>query len=92
MFALFFSISYCEGLRHRVYIWGRDEIGLVGECPLSWWYTVSLHVLVNRRKGVGRAPPTLTIQGCYYHHDGMYARKRPLPLCVYSVVTGLNSF
>jgi hypothetical protein len=23
--------------------------------------------------------------GLIFHHDGMYARKRPLPLCVYSV-------
>ncbi len=29
---------------------------------------------------------TLTRQSYFYHHDGMYARKWPLPFCVYSVV------
>ncbi len=33
----------------------------------------------------GRAPPTLISLGKIFHHDGMYARKRLLPLCVYSV-------
>ncbi len=29
--------------------------------------------------------PTLARLGYFFHHDGMYARKCPLPLCVYSV-------
>ncbi len=33
-------------------------------------------------KGGGRAPSTLTSLGKFFDHDGMYARKRPLPLCV----------
>ncbi len=37
-------------------------------------------------KGGGRAPPTLTRLGEFFHHDGMYARKWPLPLCVFSAV------
>ncbi len=30
----------------------------------------------------GRALPTPTRLGKFFHHDEMYARKRPLPLCV----------
>ncbi len=37
--------------------------------------------MVDRSKGGGHAPPTLTRLGWFYHHDGMYARKWPLPLC-----------
>jgi hypothetical protein len=48
-------------------------------------YTGNLYVMVNRMKGGGRAPPTLTSQGWVFHNDGMHARNRPLPLCVYSV-------
>jgi hypothetical protein len=33
-------------------------------------------------KGGGRAPPHPYQPGSFYHHDGKYARKRPLPLCV----------
>ncbi len=37
-------------------------------------------------KGGGRAPPSLSpAWGYFFQHDGMYARKRPLPLCVHSV-------
>jgi hypothetical protein len=42
--------------------------------------------MVNKRKGGGRAPPTLTSQGWFFHQDGMYARNWPLPLCVYPVL------
>jgi hypothetical protein len=36
--------------------------------------------------GVHRAPPYPHQPGAnFFHHDGMYASKRPLPLCVYSV-------
>ncbi len=48
-------------------------------------YTTTLYVMVGRVKGGGRATPTLTWLGWFYHHDRMYARKWPLPLCVYSV-------
>jgi hypothetical protein len=41
--------------------------------------------MVSVVKGGGRAPPTLTSLDKFFHHDGMHARKRPLPLCVYSV-------
>ncbi len=42
--------------------------------------------MVSRVKGAGRAPPTLTSQGWFFHHDGIYARNWTLPLCAYSVV------
>jgi hypothetical protein len=36
--------------------------------------------------------PTHTSQGKFFHHDEwMYARKRPLPLCVYSVGQATDS-
>ncbi len=38
--------------------------------------------MVDIAKWGGRVPSTLTRLGWFYHHDGMYARKRPLPLCV----------
>jgi hypothetical protein len=31
-------------------------------------------------------PPTLKSRGWLFHHDGIYARKWPLPLCVLSVM------
>jgi hypothetical protein len=39
-------------------------------------------------KGGGRAPPALASLGKFFHHGGMYARKRPLPLCVCSLLCG----
>ncbi len=48
-------------------------------------YTTILFVIVDIAKGGGRATPTLTRLGWVFHHDGKYARKWPLPLCVYSV-------
>ncbi len=47
--------------------------------------TATLYVMVNILKCGGRAPPTSTSLGKFFHHDGMYPIKRPLPLCVYSV-------
>jgi hypothetical protein len=67
---------------------GRDEIGGVylGLSALSAGaYTATLDVVVIRLKGVGRAPPTLASQGCFLHHDEIYAINLSLPLCVYSV-------
>ncbi len=50
-------------------------------------YTTTLLVMVVRVKRVGHAPPphTFTRLGWFYHHDEMHIRKRPLPLCMYSV-------
>ena len=45
-------------------------------------HTTTSLVMVDRVKGGGRAPPNLTRLGWFYHHDGMYARKWPLPLCL----------
>jgi hypothetical protein len=42
-------------------------------------YTATLYVMVNIVKGGRRAPPT-PYPHQFFHHDGMYARKRPLPL------------
>jgi hypothetical protein len=42
-------------------------------------------MMVDIMQGSAHSLPTPTSQGKYFHHDGMYARKWPLPLCVYSV-------
>ncbi len=66
---------------------GRGEIGGVYQhsqlhgvyCTpqlFSWWW-------IEWKVEYVRAPPTLTRLGWFYHHDGMYARKWPLLLCVY---------
>ncbi len=48
--------------------------------------TATLYVMVNRVKGGGRAPPHNSPAWVNFSiMSGMYARKRPLPLCVYSV-------
>jgi hypothetical protein len=49
-------------------------------------YTTTLLVMVDRVKVGGRAHPTLTRLGSIYHHDGVYARKWPLPAYLHSVV------
>jgi hypothetical protein len=46
-------------------------------------YATTLLAMVDRVKGEGMHPPTLTRLGWFYHNNGIYARKRPLPLCVY---------
>ncbi len=61
----------------------------IGAYSWSVHCTATLSVIVNIVKGGGRAPPTITSLGQFFHHDGMCARKRPLPLCVYSVVLNL---
>ncbi len=53
-------------------------------CPLSWSVHCNCNVTIKVVRGGRRAPPTLTSLGYFFHHDGMYARKRPLSLCVYS--------
>jgi hypothetical protein len=45
-------------------------------------YTTILYVMVDKVKGDGRAPPPLSSPAWAYPHDGMYARKWPLLLCV----------
>jgi hypothetical protein len=64
---------------------GRWKIGRV-YLPLSWrvHYKLCKWCWIEW-KGVGRAPPTLTSLGRFFHRNGMYARKWPLPLCLYSV-------
>ncbi len=64
---------------HRVYR------GVECICPLSW----NVHYNFvrdgrNSKMGVGvhPPPPPTTRLGWFYPHDGMYARKWPLPLCV----------
>ncbi len=56
---------------------GRGEIGEV-YLPCQLERTLRYNFV----KGGGRAPPTLTSLGWFYPHDGKYARKLPLPLCV----------
>ncbi len=48
----------------------------------------TLYVMVDTVKGSEpfHAPPTITRLGKFFHHYGVFARKWPLPLCVYSVV------
>ncbi len=50
-------------------------------------YTATLLVMVNVKRGGGRAPRTLTSQGQFYPHHWKYARKQQLQLCV---LCGLN--
>jgi hypothetical protein len=74
---------------------GRVEVGEC-ICPLSW----SIHQnFVHDGKYSERGwactppPPTRTSLGKFFkffHHDGMYARKWPLPLCVYSGLTTIR--
>ncbi len=52
-------------------------------------HTSTLYVMVNivdgkySERGVCVHPPTHTSLGQFFHHDGMDAKKRPSPLCVY---------
>jgi hypothetical protein len=57
---------------HRVLIGVEEKYGEC-TCPLSYRaYTTTLLVMVwDRVKGRGRASPTLTSLGWFYHHDGM---------------------
>ncbi len=65
---------------------GREEMG-GGICPLSWSVLYNF-VRDDRYNERGWACPTssFAMLGWFFHHDGMYARKWPLPLCVYSVL------
>ncbi len=52
-------------------------------------YTTTVLMMVDRVKGGGCAtPPPLTRLGWIYHHEGMYARKLPLPVYLYFLVCG----
>jgi hypothetical protein len=69
----------------------RDEIDNRGSVSAlsAGAYTKTSYVMVNIVKRHGQLdmhPPPASL-GKFFHHDGMYARKRPLPLCVYSVCT-----
>ena len=66
---------------HRVHIFTREEKRVSVSAHSAGEYTATLLVMVNVIKGGGRAPPTLTSLGYFYHHDGMYARKQRLLLC-----------
>ncbi len=65
----------------------RDEKGWVylpsAHPPGAYSATLYVMVFYNRLKGGGRPhpPPPTTSQGCFFHHDGMYARNRQFPLC-----------
>ncbi len=60
---------------------GRDEIGWACVSALSAGaYTETLYVRVTRVKGGG--VHSSLHQGWFFHHDGMYARNRQLPICV----------
>jgi hypothetical protein len=49
---------------------GRDEKGCAHSAVA---YTATLyHMMVKIMKGGGRAPPTLTSLGKFFHHDGMH--------------------
>jgi hypothetical protein len=61
---------------------GRVEIRGVVFALSSGAYTSILYVMVDIVKEGGSAPPTLTGMGYFNPHDGMYARKQPLLLCV----------
>ncbi len=61
---------------------GRGGIGGSFSALSAGANTTTLLVMVDRVKGSGCAPPTLTRLGWFYLHDGTYARKWPLPLCL----------
>ncbi len=52
-------------------------------CPLSW----SLQCNFVRD---GKCSERGIFLGILFHHDGMYARKRSLPLCMYSVLQTIS--
>jgi hypothetical protein len=95
MLSLFLICFILRRSRAQLHMGGGGGVEMmVSLAPVSAGaYTATFNVMVNRVKGGGRdypPPPTITSQDCFYHHDGMYARKRPLPLCVYSVVSGFS--
>ncbi len=68
---------------------GRDEIQ-AGICPVSWsehynFARDGITMKVGRRAAF--TPPPSPARADFSMHDGMYARKWPLPLCVSSVVS-----
>ncbi len=78
------AVDWQLGFRsHRVHIGLRRNTASV-----SALWSVHCNFVCDgfRVKGCGRAPSSLTRQGWFFHHEGMYARNRQLPLCVYSVL------
>ncbi len=65
-------------------------------CPLSWG--IKSNIVRDGKyneRGWTCNPPPLTSLGKFFHHDGMYAIKRPIRLCVlcgYSYRTYLKEF
>jgi hypothetical protein len=74
------KVSLCVHYRGRVEIGG---LYLPSQLERT---STTLYMMVDIMKVGGRAPPTITRLGQFLHHDGMYARKWPLPLCVYNEV------
>ncbi len=83
--AYWISSSYSRCHNHRVNI-GVELKYREWACTLSCGsYTATLYVMVIEWKGVGVHPLTFTSQGWSFHHDGMYARNRLLPLYMYTM-------
>ncbi len=53
-------------------------------------YTATLFVMVIGGKGVAVHSPPSPARANFFHHDGMYARNRQPPLCVYFVTVILR--
>ncbi len=79
----FVPVPWRDGFAHRVHMLVELK---QGECIYPLSRTVHRNFVNdgNRLKGGGRAPTTLTSQGWFFHHDGMYARNWQSPFCVYS--------
>jgi hypothetical protein len=78
---------YCRpSFRPQITYRSRVEIGWVYlPSQLVHIYTTTLFVMVDVVKDGGYATPTHTSLGWFYPHDGIYARKWPLPLRVLCV-------
>jgi hypothetical protein len=75
----------------------RVEMGGGCICPLSWSvaYTTTPYVMVpyvDTVKGGGRAPPLSLGWADFLHHNRMYTRMWPLPLCVHFVDSANSGF
>jgi hypothetical protein len=79
------ATEYIQGCRRK-----RGSVSVLS----AEAYTTTLLVMVDRVKGGGRAPtrPRQAVLILLYHYDGMHAKKWPLPLCVYSVITTCKAF
>ncbi len=70
--------------------WRRNRRSVSALSTGVYRYNTTLLVMVDRVKDEGCAPPTLTRLGWYYHDDGMYARKWPLLVSLYSLICVLQ--